>query len=62
MSTCADNEDIDILLEVLKPFIEKELEGRSAGMQGCTECIMHGGGTFYLSSISALTFGYQLTL
>ena len=62
MSTCADNEDIDVLLEVSKPFIDKELEGRPAGMQGCTECIIHGGGAFYLSSISALTFGDQLTL
>ena len=62
MSTCADNEDIDILLEVSKPFIDKELYVRTACRDAGTECIMHGGGTFYLSSISALTFGYQLTL
>ena len=39
MSTCADNEGIDVQLEVLKPFSEKALElgvaGRDAGKHEC---------------------------
>ena len=60
MPACADNEDIDVQLEVLKPFSEKELEGRPpAGMHGCLNACLR---SFNLSSKSVLTFGYQLTL
>ena len=53
MSTCADNEDIDVQLEVLKPF--SELEVRPGGTHG-------GRALINLCSKSLLTSGYQLTL
>ena len=49
MSTCADNEDIDVQLEVLEPLSEYELEER------------HGCMNAWWALISA-HFGYELTL